>query len=332
MVALHSSLMASSAAASQRQGTRKNPSLDLSPDSNMDFISSYVLISKVFAFILSSALVSRSLCTSSRIAEIECVNLASWSSAGRASSRLSPPVRSATTHWPALASRGPISMRTGTPLRSHSKYLAPGRSCGRSSTLTRTPALFSWATIRSTCRRTRAVSSPSPLVMGTITACTGATGGGSTRPASSECVMTSAPSSRVLTPQEVAHTSSRPPSAVWKNTSKARAKFWPRKCEVPLCSAQPFCIRASMVKVSSAPANRSEGLFTPLTTGTASTRRQTSSYTSSISRAVPRASAELACAVWPSCQRNSAERRKGRVRSSQRTTLAHWLIFSGRSR
>lgn len=50
-----------------------------------------------------------------------------------------------------------------------------------------------------------------------------------------------------------------------------------------------------------------------------------SAYTSSISRAVATASSLVACAVWPSCQRNSAERRKGRVRSSQRTTLAHWF-------
>ena len=37
-------------------------------------------------------------------------------------------------------------------------------------------------------------------------ACVGATAGGSTRPWSSECVMTSAPMSRVETPQEVAQT------------------------------------------------------------------------------------------------------------------------------
>ncbi len=40
----------------------------------------------------------------------------------------------------------------------------------------------------------------------------------------------------------------------------------------------------------------------------------------------------MACAVCPSCQRNSVVRRNIRVRSSQRTTLAHWLIRIGRSR
>ncbi|KAH8059210.1 synthetase [Aureococcus anophagefferens] len=48
--------------------------------------------------------------------------------------------------------------------------------------------------------------------------------------------------------------------------------------------------------------------------------------------AVANASSRVAWAVWPSCQRNSDDRRKGRVRISQRTTFAHWLIFSGRSR
>ena len=56
--------------------------------------------------------------------------------------------------------------------------------------------------------------------------------------------MTSAPMRRVLTPQDVAHTSSRVPSLVWKSTSKARAKFCPRKWLVPLCSAHPFWSRS----------------------------------------------------------------------------------------
>ena len=36
--------------------------------------------------------------------------------------------------------------------------------------------------------------------------------------------------------------------------------------------------------------------------------------------------------MWPSCQRNSVVRRNIRVRNSQRTTLAHWLIRIGKSR
>ena len=70
---------------------------------------------------------------------------------------------------------------------------------------------------------------------------------GRTRPLSSEWLMMSAPIRRVDTPHEVAHTSSCWPSLLVKVTSKALAKFCPRKCDVPLCSALPSCIRASMV-------------------------------------------------------------------------------------
>ena len=58
--------------------------------------------------------------------------------------------------------------------------------------------------------------------------------------------MISAPTRRVDTPQEVAQTWSRPPSLVWKVTSKALAKFCPRLCEVPACSALRSCIMPSM--------------------------------------------------------------------------------------
>ncbi len=58
-----------------------------------------------------------------------------------------------------------------------------------------------------------------------------------------------------------------------------------------------------------------------------------SSYASCrIRRAYARASSRVACAVCPSCQRNSLVRRKIRGRSSHRTTFAHWLSSSGRSR
>ena len=36
--------------------------------------------------------------------------------------------------------------------------------------------------------------------------------------------------------------------------------------------------------------------------------------------------------MCPSCQRNSVVRRNGRVTFSQRTTFAHWLMSTGRSR
>ena len=160
--------------------------------------------------------------------------------------------------------------------------MLPGLRFHRSSTCTRTPAARSSLTASSTKTISSACPSGSltgPLgEMGTTTACVGATAGGSTRPESSECDMMSAPTSRVLTPHEVAHTRSCELVSVWKVTSKALAKFWPRKCEVPLCSAQPFCMRASIVYVSSAPAKRSVADLTPLTTGIASTSRQTCNH------------------------------------------------------
>jgi hypothetical protein len=55
--------------------------------------------------------------------------------------------------------------------------------------------------------------------------------------------------------------------------SKARAKFCPRSWLVAACRARPSPIRASQVKVSTAPANRSEGLFTPVRTGIAAVSR-----------------------------------------------------------
>ena len=67
-------------------------------------------------------------------------------------------------------------------------------------------------------------------------------------------------------------------------------------------------------------------------TGIAMCCSANSAYTSSICRVSSRASSLVACTVCPSCQRNSAVRKNIRVRSSQRTTLAHWLIRIGRSR
>ena len=84
------------------------------------------------------------------------------------------------------------------------------------------------------------------LKMGTITTSIGASRGGRTRPLSSECAMMIAPMRRVEEPQDVAHTWSRVLSFVWKVTSNAFAKFWPRKWDVPACSDFLSCIMASM--------------------------------------------------------------------------------------
>mmetsp|Transcript_19826 Transcript_19826/g.67080 ORF Transcript_19826/g.67080 Transcript_19826/m.67080 type:complete len:389 (+) Transcript_19826:172-1338(+) len=315
--------MASSFATSAFHGTRNRPA---GPSSNCRFMSAYDSTENVYACCLARALSKSDFCMDSSAASA-CALMSS-----KETTCFSPPVRCATTHVPAAASRGPTSMRRGTPFRSHSKYLAPGRMLSRSSTLTLSG--LSDAATRSTASLTSFAASKSFFfgMIGTMTTCVGAILGGSTRPASSECVITSAPMSLVETPQDVAQTSSRPASAVWNWTSNAFAKFWPRKWEVPDCSAHPFGIRASMVKVSSAPANRSEADLTPLTTGMASMSWQTEAYVSNMPLAHSTASSELACAVWPSCQRNSADRRNGRVRISHRTTLAHWLIFRGRSR
>ena len=82
--------------------------------------------------------------------------------------------------------------------------------------------------------------------MGTMTTSMGASFGGRTKPWSSLWVMMRAPIKRVLTPHEVAHTCDLPPSLSAKVTSKALAKFWPKKWDVPACKALPSCISASM--------------------------------------------------------------------------------------
>ena len=60
--------------------------------------------------------------------------------------------------------------------------------------------------------------------------------------------------------------------------------------------------------------------------------RATFAYRSSAVSVSRIASASSACAVCPSCQRNSVVRRNIRGRISQRTTLAHWFSSIGRSR
>ena len=98
---------------------------------------------------------------------------------------------------------------------------------------------FSFAEMAANCS--------SPLKIGTTTTCIGAIFGGSTSPLSSECAMMSAPMRRVLTPHDVAQTYSGLFSLLRKVTSNDLAKFCPRKCDVPLWSAFPSCIMASMV-------------------------------------------------------------------------------------
>ena len=81
--------------------------------------------------------------------------------------------------------------------------------------------------------------------------------------------MTSPPIIRVETPQLVLHTYSDEPLSDWNLTSKALAKFCPRLCDVPAWSALLSCIIASSPYVRSAPANFSDSVLRPVTTGMA---------------------------------------------------------------
>ena len=64
-------------------------------------------------------------------------------------------------------SRGPISMRSGTPRSSHSAYFHPGVYSSRSSSMTRTPAAVSVAA--ASRARGSTVSCQLPRGIGTIT-------------------------------------------------------------------------------------------------------------------------------------------------------------------
>ena len=83
--------------------------------------------------------------------------------------------------------------------------------------------------------------------MGTTMAWIGASRGGRISPWSSPCTITIAPTRRVLTPQEVVQ-------QYWSwlflskyRISNARAKFCPKKWEVPICRAFLSPIIPSMV-------------------------------------------------------------------------------------
>mmetsp|Transcript_12173 Transcript_12173/g.35644 ORF Transcript_12173/g.35644 Transcript_12173/m.35644 type:complete len:222 (-) Transcript_12173:879-1544(-) len=101
-------------------------------------------------------------------------------------------------------SRGPTSIRIGTPFCSQWLYFHPGLYMARSSNLALTPAAL---------RSDRIFSQYGPqsssvnflLTMGTMTAWRGATRGGRTSPVSSPWTMTMTPMVRVVNPQDVCH-------------------------------------------------------------------------------------------------------------------------------
>ena len=89
--------------------------------------------------------------------------------------------------------------------------------------------------------------------------------------------MISPPTIRVDTPHDVVHAVCCTPVSSRNSMPNTRAKFCPSSWLVPICSALPSPIIASQVNVLVAPANRSRAVFSPTTTGIASTLTMKSS-------------------------------------------------------
>ena len=113
---------------------------------------------------------------------------------------MSPPVRWANIHTPASMSRGPISMRSGTPFISYSANFQPGE-LSLKSPFARMPAAVSVATSFSAASVTPGLCDAT----GTTTAWIGAISGGRRSPLSSPWVMIMPPIRRVDTPHDVCH-------------------------------------------------------------------------------------------------------------------------------
>ena len=140
-------------------------------------------------------------------------------------------------------SRGPISIRTGTPRISHSLNFQPG-VFSLMSTFTRILP-FSILSMRVTTSLTVALSA-SLRQIGTITTWYGATRGGKISPELSPCTIITPPMVRVLSPQLVVAQYLRCPSASRYCISKPFAKFVPRLWLVADCKALPSPIIASI--------------------------------------------------------------------------------------
>ena len=160
------------------------------------------------AISLTSSQVDRSKVFSSRFA-LALSSILSWmrssssltalSSVSSATKVFSPLSRRTMQHWPFSRSRGPISMRSGTPRISYSAHFQP-MDWSESSSFVRT-SMASRRALSSLAAS--ATSGFLCAAMGMTTACTGAMRGGRTRPLLSPWVMITAPIMRVVEPQEV---------------------------------------------------------------------------------------------------------------------------------
>jgi hypothetical protein len=152
--------------------------------------------------------------------------------------------RRASTTCDFSMSFGPISSRSGTPRSSHSLNFQPGRLRSRSSSITRTPRAASSSRI--SCAFGSTVSFQLPRGIGTITTWYGRDARRQDQPAvvavrhddAADQPRGHAPRRR----PHVLHDLSR----AWNWMSNAFAKFCPRLCDVPACSARPSPISASI--------------------------------------------------------------------------------------
>ena len=145
--------------------------------------------------------------------------------------------------------------------------------------------------------------------------------------------MITPPIIRVDTPQLVVCAMVELALRFWNGCPAPSAKFVPEK--VRRCRPAAPCRPASSPRCTRCRRRRGSArspAFRPRSPASPGTSSAKSRYTSSIFSVSSRASSAVACAVCPSCHRNSVVRRNMRVRISQRTTLAHWLISTGRSR
>src|SRR5438309_2424730 len=115
----------------------------------------------------------------------------------------SPSTRRTTVTRCSARSFAPTTILSGTPRSSQCAYFSPGRIPSRRSTVRRTPSGVARSIAATASSTTRTPSTSLLRVMGTSTTCTGATFGGSTKPASSPWAITAPPMIRHDRPHDV---------------------------------------------------------------------------------------------------------------------------------